>query len=213
MKYLKVFENFENEPIEGEFIENDDLNSDDYDEQLEKDLSIELEYKLRTLEDESEFTIDDFLMEFGINPEDMTGFAWAAILNGTEEYKEMSDDEFMSLYDEYKLESTLEPNEIDYEIDDDINEATSGSVDNKNSKAYKSLKKKSEASGIGLTILKQVYKRGMAAWNAGHRPGTPQNAWAMGRVNSFVTGAGGARKADSDLWKKAKNQKSKKKKK
>ena len=90
-----------------------------------------------------------------------------------------------------------------------LNESTSGSVDNKNSKAYKSLKKKSEDSGISLTILKQVYKRGMAAWNSGHRPGTPQNAWAMGRVNSFVTGAGGARKADSDLWSKAKKQKKK----
>jgi len=32
----------------------------------------------------------------------------------------------------------------------------------------------------------------------------------MGRVNSFITGVGGARKADSDLWKKAKR-KSKKK--
>jgi len=94
-----------------------------------------------------------------------------------------------------------------------LNESTSGSVDNKNSKSYKSLKKKSEASGISLTILKQVYKRGMAAWNSGHRPGTPQNAWAMGRVNSFITGAGGARKADSDLWSRAKKQKEKKKKK
>ena len=93
-----------------------------------------------------------------------------------------------------------------------IEESTSGSVDNKNSKAYKSLKKKSEDSGISLTTLKQVYKRGMAAWNSGHRPGTPQNAWAMGRVNSFITGAGGARKADSDLWSKAKKQKDKKKK-
>lgn len=213
MKYLKLFENFENGKIEDKFIETNDLGSDDYDVQLEKDLSIELEYKLRTLEDESEFLMDEFLMELGINPVEMTGFAWAAILNRTKEYKEMSDDEFMSLYDEYKLESTLEPNDLlDYDTDDDINESTSGSVDNKNSKAYKSLKKKSEASGIGLTILKQVYKRGMAAWNAGHRPGTPQNAWAMGRVNSFVTGAGGARKADSDLWKKAKKQKSKKKK-
>jgi len=87
------------------------------------------------------------------------------------------------------------------------------SVDDKNSKSYKSLKNKSEDSGIGLTILKQVFKRGMAAWNSGHRPGTPQNAWAMGRVNSFITGSGGARKADSDLWTKAKDQKSKKKKK
>lgn len=113
MKHLKLFENFENEIIGDEISPNDDLNSndlnsdDDYDEQLEKDLSIELEYKLRTLDDESEFTIDDFLMEFGINPEDMTGFAWVAILNSTQEYKEMSDDEFMLLYDEYKLESTL----------------------------------------------------------------------------------------------------------
>ena len=28
-------------------------------------------------------------------------------------------------------------------------------------------------------------------------------AWAMGRVNSYVSGKGGARKADSDLYKKA----------
>ena len=84
------------------------------------------------------------------------------------------------------------------------------SVDDKNSKSYKGLKKKSEDSGIGLTILKQVYKRGMAAWNSGHVAGTPQNAWAMGRVNSFITGSGGARKADADLWKKAKEQKKKK---
>ena len=93
-----------------------------------------------------------------------------------------------------------------------IEEATSGSVDTKGSTANKGLKKKSEDSGISMTILKQVYKRGMAAWNSGHRPGTPQGAWAMGRVNSFITGSGGARKADSDLWSKAKKQKEKKKK-
>ena len=84
------------------------------------------------------------------------------------------------------------------------------SVDDKNSKSYKSLKNKSEDSGIGLTILKQVFKRGMAAWNSGHRPGTPQNAWAMGRVNSFITGSGGARKADKELWKRASKSKKKK---
>lgn len=104
-----------------------------------------------------------------------------------------------------KEEVVLKFNEFD-----SLNE-TSGSVDNKDSSAYKSLKKKSEDSGISLTILKKVYKKGMAAWNSGHRPGTPQNAWAMGRVNSFITGSGGARKADADLWKKAKEQKKKKK--
>tara|TARA_R100000234_G_scaffold76458_2_gene47531 strand:+ start:2382 stop:2498 length:117 start_codon:yes stop_codon:yes gene_type:complete len=35
-------------------------------------------------------------------------------------------------------------------------------------------------------------------------------AWSMGRVNSFISGSGGARKADADLWKKAKAAKAKK---
>jgi hypothetical protein len=94
-----------------------------------------------------------------------------------------------------------------------LEEVSAGSIDNPNSKAAKMIKKKSEQSGIPQGILKKVYKRGSAAWNAGHRPGTPQQAWATGRVNSFITGAGGARKADSDLWKKAKESKAKKKKK
>ena len=53
----------------------------------------------------------------------------------------------------------------------------------------------------------------MQAWNAGHRPGVAQHQWAFGRVNSFITGAGGARKADADLWAKAKAAKARKKKK
>jgi len=90
---------------------------------------------------------------------------------------------------------------------DDLEEAKKGQ-----SSTDKTLAKKAKDSGISKTILKQVHSRGMAAWNSGHRPGTPQNAWAMGRVNSFITGAGGARKADADLWKKAKNKKERKKK-
>jgi len=77
----------------------------------------------------------------------------------------------------------------------------------------KALANKAKASGISKTILKQVHSKGMAAWNSGHKPGTPQEAWAMGRVNSFITGEGGARKADADLWKKAKKSKDRKKKK
>ena len=46
----------------------------------------------------------------------------------------------------------------------------------------------------------------MAAWRTGHKPGVPQAAWAMGRVNSFITGEGGARDADEDLWSDAKTQ-------
>ena len=33
------------------------------------------------------------------------------------------------------------------------------------------MKDKSELSGIPLSILKEVYKRGVAAWKTGHYPG------------------------------------------
>ena len=94
-----------------------------------------------------------------------------------------------------------------------IEESSSDSVDNPSSKAAKALKNKSKASGVPFGILKKVYKKGRSAWNAGHRPGVSQSQWAFGRVNSFITGAGGARKADADLWAKAKAAKAKKKKK
>ena len=85
--------------------------------------------------------------------------------------------------------------------------------ESKKSGVTKSLQKKSKASGIPVGILRKVFARGMQAWNAGHRPGVAQHQWGMGRVNSFITGAGGARKSDSDLWSKAKAAKNRKKKK
>ena len=63
-----------------------------------------------------------------------------------------------------------------------------------------------------MGILRKVFAKGMQAWNAGHRPGVAQHQWGMGRVNSFITGAGGARKADAALWTKAKAAKARKKK-
>lgn len=72
------------------------------------------------------------------------------------------------------------------------------------SNVTKALENKSKKSGISVGTLRKVYNRGKAAWNSGHRPGVAQNQWAMGRVNSFITGVGGARKADKDLWKKKK---------
>jgi hypothetical protein len=50
----------------------------------------------------------------------------------------------------------------------------------------------------------------LAAWKTGHRPGVSQHQWGMGRVNSFVTGKGGARKVDKKLWKRARKSKKKK---
>ena len=54
------------------------------------------------------------------------------------------------------------------------------------SKADKSLAAKAEKSGISLGILKQVFKRGVAAWRTGHRPGTTPTQWGHARVNSFI---------------------------
>ena len=74
----------------------------------------------------------------------------------------------------------------------------------------KSLEGKAKSSGIPLGILKKVFSKGMAAWRSGHRPGVGAQQWAHARVNSFITGSGGARKADADLWKQAQASKGKK---
>jgi hypothetical protein len=59
---------------------------------------------------------------------------------------------------------------------------------------------KAKKSGISLSTLKTVYKRGVAAWNSGHRPGTTPQQWGMARVNSYITkGSGTYGGADKDL--------------
>ena len=74
-----------------------------------------------------------------------------------------------------------------------------------NADVIKSLTKKSKASGISLGILKQVFKRGMAAWGGGSRTNMNQHGWSHARVNSFIAkkpGTWGG--ADKDLAKQAK---------
>lgn len=66
------------------------------------------------------------------------------------------------------------------------------------------LANKAKESGISLSILKEVKKRGDAAYLSSGSRNVSMAAWSMGRVNSFISGRGGARKADADLWKKAK---------
>ena len=58
----------------------------------------------------------------------------------------------------------------------------------------------SGASRFSSSTLNKVYKRGLGAYySSGSRPKVSAHQWAMGRVKSFVSGKGGARKADSDL--------------
>ena len=56
------------------------------------------------------------------------------------------------------------------------------------------------AGRFAKSTLDKVYKRGLGAYfSSGSRPKVSQHQWAMGRVKSFVSGKGGARKADADL--------------
>jgi len=48
------------------------------------------------------------------------------------------------------------------------------------------LKTKAEESGIDIALLRIVMRRGMDAWNSGHRPGMGQEQWGYARVNGFI---------------------------
>ncbi len=77
-------------------------------------------------------------------------------------------------------------------------------------KVKATLRKKAEGTRFTPSQLQAVYRRGQGAYLSGGSRNVPMAAWAMGRVNSFVSGKGGARKADADILKKSKKSKSKK---
>ncbi len=66
------------------------------------------------------------------------------------------------------------------------------------------LKKKADGTKFTPSQLEKVYRRGQGAYLSSGSRNVPMSAWAMGRVNSFVSGKGGARKADADIAKKPK---------
>ena len=66
----------------------------------------------------------------------------------------------------------------------------------------KSLKKKAEGTRCTYGQLAKVYRRGQGAYLSGGSRNVSMAAWAMGLVNSFVSGKGGARKADADILRK-----------
>ena len=60
--------------------------------------------------------------------------------------------------------------------------------------------KYAKSSGISSKTLSKVYSRGLGAYySSGSRPKVSAHQWAAGRVRSFATGKGGARKADKHL--------------
>ena len=74
------------------------------------------------------------------------------------------------------------------------------------------INKYAKSSGISKSTLNKVYSRGLGAfYSSGSRPGVSAHQWAAGRVRSFATGKGGARKADADLIRGGKKKTAKKK--
>lgn len=222
---LEVVSGFEDDEVE----EMSDEELEDMYAALEKDVEKRNEGFIKTFESFNEITIlipmryRGIIMELGeeVDPNEIISMYNDIVASegesiplvgyseyGTEgKFYNENDDEIPtdSILDELNYAIGLDNSE-DLDEFDSLDEA-------KKSGVTASLKKKSKASGIPMGILRKVFSKGMQAWNAGHRPGVAQHQWGMGRVNSFITGSGGARKADADLWKKAKAAKARKRKK
>ena len=96
-----------------------------------------------------------------------------------------------------ELEMDDEEDEEDEEDDEEEGLIRPGGL---REKSDVSLAKKAKASGMPAGILKKVYKRGVAAWRTGHRPGTNPQQWGNARVNSFISKSKGTwGGADKDL--------------
>ena len=142
----------------------------------------------------------------------------------TKKYKEMfgesedsSFDSNLIVYEDFRAEIEQAAYEVFLELEESGEEwdaldegSAAGSVSSAGSPAHKALKKKAEKSGFPLGILKQVFKRGKAAWKVGHRPGTTPDQWAHARVNSFMTGGKTTKMHDKALYQQAKKAKAKK---
>ena len=66
----------------------------------------------------------------------------------------------------------------------------------------KSLRAKAEKSRFTYRQLAAVYRRGQGAYLSSGSRNVSMGAWAMGRVNSFISGKGGARTADAKIYSK-----------
>lgn len=78
------------------------------------------------------------------------------------------------------------------EVNENLDESSGGDRSPIDSAAIeKGLKNKSDETGVPISILRIIMRRGMAAWKSGHRPGSGQEQWGYARINSFLTKAPG----------------------
>ena len=142
------------------------------------------------------------MSDYGMRPEEN----WAAVYGLVPSKDSPGEVEESMNYSTHKIQKILihNPNgktstkqhlvkKIDFK--DEISEA-----------ADSALAKKASASGVSIGTLRQVYKRGVAAWRTGHRPGTTPQQWGMARVNSYITKGKTYHTADKDLREQEENQ-------
>ena len=67
-------------------------------------------------------------------------------------------------------------------------------------KIKKSLEKKAEGSRFYYGELARVYRKGQGAYLSAGSRNVSMEAWAMGRVNCYMTGQGVARTADKAIY-------------
>ena len=70
----------------------------------------------------------------------------------------------------------------------------------------KSLQERSKATGVPLKHLDHVYRKGLAAWRSGHRPGAGQAQWGYARLSSYLLCGKAHYTADADVVRQAKKE-------
>jgi len=100
------------------------------------------------------------------------------------DYEDEDDADYDELYKDYPYKNKKRRRKNESKVNEEKAEGDRSKLD---SKAESGLKKKSDETGVPMELLRIVYRRGMAAWKSGHRPGAGQEQWAYARVNSFLT--------------------------
>ena len=153
---------------------------------------------------------------YGEGDMDESGFTYAAAkaaLAGDKTFKFGGDEHPVRMSKE-KARQTVDEAEVVEEMLSIAEEILSEDVleEKLGEKTRTALRNKAKKANAPMGALTTVYEKGLRAWKSGHRPGANQNAWAMGRVNSFLAG-GPARKVDSAQWDQVKKHRKKKRKK
>ena len=73
----------------------------------------------------------------------------------------------------------------------------------------KSLKERSQVTGVPLKYIKHIQRKAYAAWRSGHRPGAGQAQWGYARISSYLLCGKAHYTADAAVVRRAKKESAK----